>query len=230
MNRIFDYPPRTQSSWLGILEERLPPEFNSVLKQLRVNNLMNNVVYDIGANAGFFTKVVRRMFPDVRVIGFEAFDFHKPVHDFFCWETYFVGLSNCNGHKDFFMVPENDERNRIGGGNSYYKENIEHSKCDYSERVSIEVRRLDDLVREYHLPDPDLIKIDVQGAELDVIEGAKETFSRAKSIIIELQFVEYNLGAPDYQKVADSLKEIGFNRMHTICKGSFDGDFLFLKS
>ncbi len=229
MKTIFDYPARTQSSWLGALEDRLPPEFTSALVQLYQNNLMNSVVYDIGANAGFFTKVVKRNFPSVRVIGFEAFDFHKPVHDFFCWETYFTGLSNCNGTKDFFMVPESDQNNRIGGGNSYYQENVEFGRCEYSEKVEIGVRRLDDFVEEHHLPLPDLIKIDVQGAELDIIDGGENVFSQAKSVIAELQFVEYNLGAPGYQKVAERLKELGFVRTHQICKSPYDGDSLFLK-
>ncbi len=54
--------------------------------------------------------------------------------------------------------------------------------------------RLDTLVKKYGLPLPDLVKIDVQGAEKDVLDGGWESINAAKHLIVEMQSTEYNLG------------------------------------
>ena len=38
--------------------------------------------------------------------------------------------------------------------------------------------------------------MDVQGAELDVLKGSKNALKHCKDLILELQVVEYNKGAP----------------------------------
>ena len=45
---------------------------------------------------------------------------------------------------------------------------------------------LDTLVKLFNLPYPDYIKIDVDGAELNVLKGAKETLKHIKSLMIEI--------------------------------------------
>ncbi len=45
-------------------------------------------------------------------------------------------------------------------------------------------KSVDQIVRELNIPRIDFIKIDVEGAELDVLEGAKETLARFKPIVV----------------------------------------------
>ncbi len=78
-------------------------------------------------------------------------------------------------------------------------------------------------------PLPDLIKMDVQGAEMDVLQGASEVLKTVKHVILELQTVEYNKGAPLKDTVIEYMDSIGFD-----CKGLFsnngpDGDYHFVK-
>jgi len=57
---------------------------------------------------------------------------------------------------------------------------------------------------------PDLIKIDVQGAELDILKGSMSIINKAKFLIVELQHTEYNQGAPLCNQTRDFLIEYGW--------------------
>jgi hypothetical protein len=59
-------------------------------------------------------------------------------------------------------------------------------------------------------PAPDMIKMDVQGAELDILRGAGQTLKTVKNIIAEVQSVEYNQGAPLEKQVIEYIESQGF--------------------
>ena len=72
---------------------------------------------------------------------------------------------------------------------------------------------------------PDLIKMDVQGSELDILEGGKELVSKATVIILEISYIEHNLGAPTAQETIDYMNSIGF--LESISIGEhYDGEKL----
>ena len=56
----------------------------------------------------------------------------------------------------------------------------------------------------------DLIKMDVQGAELDIIQGSPGFIHNAKYLWLELQPHNYNIGAPSAGAVIGYLHQIGF--------------------
>jgi FkbM family methyltransferase len=123
------------------------------------------------------------------------------------------------------------------GGNSYYRENPKYSKAvdilypeEYKKTKT--GHTLDFVSGLLEFEYPDLIKIDVQGAELDILKGAIKCLEHAKHVIVELQKVEYNKGAPNKDEVIEFLKENGF---HLVGNGPFhdagpDGDYHFIKN
>lgn len=75
------------------------------------------------------------------------------------------------------------------------------------EEVPVETKRLDDIAA---LPGIDLLKIDVQGAELAVFKGARDKLSNALMVITEVAFVPLYEGQPLLDAQMRELQRQGF--------------------
>ena len=91
-------------------------------------------------------------------------------------------------------------------GSSLYDEQTGYPR----ETILLPMRRLDDVVAELPAREFDLLKIDVQGAEIDVLRGGLRTLAGIEAIIVELSLLEYNKGAPLIGEVMRWLGEQGF--------------------
>ena len=77
------------------------------------------------------------------------------------------------------------------------------------EQINVEVRRLDDYRLEHQLPFPDLLKLDVQGYELQVLNGGAECLQRVKAVIAEVSFVEFYERQCFFHEVVGKLSQFG---------------------
>jgi FkbM family methyltransferase len=211
-------------------QQRLLPQTHlNYLTKLRDTGVVPHVVYDIGACVLHWTNEARQLWPSAEFIAFEAMD----ASEFLYQEQnlrYSMGvLSNVDGAKvDFY------QNNYHPGGNSYYKENEQVNPqaplyFNESHRRRLETITLDTAVQRNNFPLPDMIKMDVQGAELDVLKGAVETLKSVKHIILELQVVEYNKGAPLFDIVVDYMDKQGFDCLGIFSNAGPDGDYHFCR-
>ena len=69
---------------------------------------------------------------------------------------------------------------------------------------------LDDIIKEKQLAGPYLIKIDTQGSELDVLEGAKEVLAETEAVALEASLFGFMKGAPQFFEVVEYMKKQGF--------------------
>ena len=77
-------------------------------------------------------------------------------------------------------------------------------------RVSVKVRRLDDVAAELAMPGNLLIKLDVQGFEANVIAGGRSTFERACLVLIETSFLPLYEGQPLFDDIYGLMRSLGF--------------------
>lgn len=196
-------------------------------QQMKHNGVNPKVIYDIGACTGNWTREVKKIWPDADMVLFDAmndveFLYQEQGH------KYYLGVLSDVSHKtvEFF------ENVWQPGGNSYYRE-IGHPDSgrvftDAHKKLKV-TRSLDDVVQFYNFPLPDLIKLDVQGCELDVLHGAKNTLTHCKDLLIELQHTEYNAGAPLKDEVMTYLYSLGFQLKHNLTPTPFDCDYHFTR-
>ena len=159
-----------------------------------------DVVYDIGAHRGQWTALVRRSLPGARFFLFEANEAHVASLANI-GEPYFIAvLSSAEKPVEFYSTGR--------AGDSYFREATPN--YEDVEATRVHATTLERLMAQHDLPDPDLIKADVQGAELDVILGGLPATRGAKLVLLECPIVEYNVGAPSIDEYFRFMDEQGF--------------------
>ena len=80
------------------------------------------------------------------------------------------------------------------------------------ESRAVETRRLDDIVAEQNISDRpiDFLKIDVQGATLPVLNGARETLLKTLVCQLEAEFSEIYLGEALFSDIDRHMRDLGF--------------------
>ena len=163
------------------------------LKEYPIHTLL-----DLGAAKGHFSMMFENVFDATGITMVEA----NPLS---CAELEYLPYQVINtaigkpGTATFYTNPTE----QTGGGSSLFKENTEHFNDAIAQTV--DVVSLDSLGIS-----ADMIKIDVQGAELDVLKYGKETVSKANFLVLELSLMEYNTGAPLIDDVLELTRELGF--------------------
>jgi len=187
----------------------LQGDFNAALKyQFRYRLLQLyrsgsiSTVYDIGAHHGKWSLGMKKLMPKASFQLFEA----NPFCETFLKETglpyHRIALSKAKGKRVF--------HSNNSTGDSFYPENTELSGAFGWQVNEVETADLDSFALLNHLPSPDWIKLDVQGAELDVLAGGKYLFSNSKFLLTEIPLLPYNLGAPSFSDYLDAFGAAGF--------------------
>ncbi len=178
----------------------------NALARLRSLGFVPAVIYDIGAYRGGWTRAATVVFPAAQFVLFEANRDHAGDLAASGHKHFIAALSRADGGARAFHVP------RAGDvtGASLYVENTSHYAEPNLQVREVATMRLDTLVAREKLPAPDLVKIDVQGAELEVLAGASATLAGASVLVVEVSLVDYNRRAPLMAEVIAAVDAIGF--------------------
>ena len=98
-------------------------------------------------------------------------------------------------------------KHRLTGSGAYQDVS---ASVDVKEARKIPVKSLDGLCAENGLRGPYLLKLDVEGAELDALQGASRVLEETEVAIIEVTFVAKLAGAPEAGDVIAYMADKGF--------------------
>jgi len=99
--------------------------------------------------------------------------------------------------------------------------NYEAMEVSYlKEEVPIEVLSLDDFMQVENIQDIDFLKIDVQGAELDVFKGSKKALRNMIGICTEVEWAPLYENQPLFCDVDQHLRSYDFQLHHTLGVGT----------
>lgn len=166
--------PLDKAIWTGAYET----EFAEAVAS-SVNH--GDVCYDIGAYRGFFSGVFA-LAGAKRVIAFEPF----PQN---CAQLHRLALSNPqlplaienvavgreDGIAEFNVMPDSS-MGKLASSSF-------QSEVPSAAVLKVSLRSLDSLISERKYPAPQIMKIDVEGAELDVLRGAENTLKKDRPVL-----------------------------------------------
>lgn len=170
-----------------------------------------SVIYDIGANVGTWTLLAKSLFPHSNIHAFEPLVIH-----FESFERELDGIPSIHLHKVALGAHPctlNMQVTSFSDASSL----LEIAKPSYEvfgltkdREELVEVTLLDDYAIKNDLPLPDLMKLDIQGYELEALKGAINCLNHAKYLIIEVSFLEFYHGQPLYHDVMAFLNQYNF--------------------
>jgi FkbM family methyltransferase len=187
--------------------------------------LSPSMVADVGANRGQFSLDVRRVVPGARVIAFEPLTPEADIYSEIFASTpthvlHRVALGAIAGSASLHVSAARDSSSLLPIGER--QNELFPGTQEVSTQV-VEVRPLDDFADELQSDSSALLKIDVQGAELDVLRGAKKTLDGFRWVYLEMSFVELYDGQPLADAIVDELRSRGFELAGTGTPSIIDG-------
>ncbi len=197
-----------------------------------MRRLSPSTLIDVGANKGQFSLMARHLFPKLEIHAFEPLETERRVYESVVSQpvtTYPVALGPENGEATFFVATRADSSSLLKPGEA---QEIAYD-VTHESTIKVPVSRMVDVLDFKSLPQPVLIKLDVQGAEIDVMKGAEDILPQVHYIYCEASFVPLYEGQFSAGQIIGYLARHGFmlrgvyNQSNTKDYGPTQADLLF---
>ena len=184
-----------------------PSDIRASLEYLQRHGVKLSSVADIGGCTGEWTHVFRDVYKDVPVLLIEPQERYveqllQVQRD--CAPVEYVQA--LVGESGKISVPFNVCDDRFGGGSSVRRERTNVP----THVIQLPMTTVDEIIRQRKFPWPELIKLDVQGYELEVLCGSPVMVEKAQVIMTEVSVWQYNQGCPLVGDVFTWMTNHGF--------------------
>lgn len=178
-----------------------------LLEDLRNRGFVPLSILDVGANQGAWSRVAKSIFPEANCFLIEPQVEMKLFLEQFCQDFpgsawLLAGAGATPGQltqtiwDDFagssFLPPESDELKEIG-----------------KQRL-VKIITIDSLVDEGAISMPQLVKLDIQGFELEALRGGQKLFGYTEVFILEVSLFQFLENMPIFHEVIAFMAERGY--------------------
>ena len=126
-----------------------------------------------------------------------------------------IGLWSEKGRKTLYLTNHPDSASLLPINQPLFADYMVHKGMELAGATQIDLDTLDHLLAGKPELSPDFLKIDVEGAELDVLKGSQAALARSiLGLRVETAFLELHLGAPLLWDIDVFLRERGFVLFH----------------
>ncbi|AZB24432.1 FkbM family methyltransferase [Chryseobacterium bernardetii] len=178
---------------------------NKFYATLKALNFQPNFIVDIGANTGTWTREALKQFPDSSYLLIEpqeklSANFHDLLQN--PKIKYLpVGVGNKNDILKFTIVDRDDSCSFI------YSEE-EAARMGY-EQIEVPIKTLSSIIKENNFDYPDIVKIDAEGLDLEVIDGASDLFGKTEVFMVEAG-VQVKVYKNTLLRLVNKMDEVGY--------------------
>lgn len=165
---------------------------------------------DIGANIGEITLVAAKRLTLGKVLAFEPMPAifallsrNVALNNFACVTLHNIGLYDRDAERPLYSKRDHTHGTTNHGVSSLFSTRADRQEC------SVPLLRFDDVAEASGLERLDIIKIDVEGAEMMVLRGAAASIRRFRPVMI------VEISATNFQRAGYSAAEF-FQYLHSI--------------
>lgn len=199
-------------------------------------------IFDVGAYQGLIAQDYNRLFPGAAIYCFEPFPESFDVLS--ANTTSFPNIHRLNYGLGAATGPQIIHVNAFAATNSLLSTDARGSATwgegllETQANVTVEIKTLDDAVAELDLDHIDILKLDVQGAEHLVLDGAQKTLAAGKVTLIytEVILLPTYEGQLYFDEVLLRFRQLGY-RLYDLYNPSYNQqkqlrqvDAIFLKA
>ena len=199
------------------------------------------LIFDIGAYDGRSAIEYLREFPKSKIFSFEPTknSFEKLKKNFginLNITIYNTAISDFKGETDFYVNNSGLTNSLLKLSDAKINNEVYNLKEESTERVS--VTTLDFFTSEMKIDHINILKIDVQGAELSVLKGAENLLKNKKidALFVEVEFIKLYAGQALFHDISSFLHKYDYHlySLYNLTSSKEGrmvyGDALFLKN
>ncbi len=172
-----------------------------------------NLIFDAGANVGQYARRKRRLGYTGKIVSFEPLSsaytqLENNANGDLLWQTVKCGLGDYDGEA-LINISQNSVYSSIL--NSLPFLNQEDNESVYVAQEKIIIHKIDSIFNDYYeAKDKVFLKIDTQGYERKILEGAQSSLNYVSGIQLELSFVPHYEGELLLIEMVNFLSSLGF--------------------
>jgi len=182
-------------------------EMFNVLEDLKARGLNPEVILDVGAHKAGWARMAKLVFPKADIFMLEPLQEMGSDLDRFC-EEYpgSMWFNKAAGAVDGRLVIT------LAGelASSTFRHDVFLGMLEKGKQREVQGTTLDSMTNKGDVPPPDLVKVDVEGFELEVLKGGKTLFETAEVFIIETSFFCEDGKRPTIHEVMNFMRENSF--------------------
>ncbi len=183
-------------------------------EDVRARGFQPRFILDVGANRGDWTEMMLGLFPDARYLLLE------PQHEM---AGALNGLARRHPNVQWIECGAGPEEGELVlhvsddlNGSTFVSDGVSvttGSGAAGRRQRRVPVRRIDNVVAEVGGGEgaiPDLVKLDIQGFELEALRGAERLFGHTELFILEASLFRFKPGTPLLHEVIAFMAERGY--------------------
>lgn len=181
----------------------------SILRDLKERGLRCTHIMDVGANKTSWSRMAKEFYPEATFCLIEPqVEMEEGLQQFshdFPGDQYY--LAGAGSKKETLLLTVYDD---LAG--SSFLPNADPQLKEKGKQREIEIITLDDIISKSNFEIPQLVKLDIQGFELEALRGATSLFGKTEVFILEVSLFAFGSGKkmPEFAEVIRFMHDRGY--------------------